>query len=326
MHYTENGLNVLTALSFKGIGNAWVVDNLYGGESVEHIVTLLQKKAKEPVNHPVFLARKQQVTHKLMASRQHADGLVAWGDAHFPSHRGKVKNSEKPVALVYKGDLDLLAKTHTNIAVIGLLQPDPQTDIRERKLVERLVKDGAVIVSGLAKGCDAIAHQQTLQNGGKTVAILPSPLYDVMPAENKALAQQIWQSGGLVITEYFENALSQREMIGRYQERDRLQALFSDAIVLAASYAKNDLGLDSGSRLAMEYAQQYGIARAVMYEPMQDESNPKYALNRQIISEGQVSIIGDDAASQMLKHLIDLPSNRDIKPVSVEQTQAGFAF
>ncbi|MFY9180158.1 MAG: hypothetical protein WAO12_10345 [Venatoribacter sp.] len=78
------------------------------------------------------------------------------------------------------------------------------------------------------------------------------------------------------------------EMIGRYQERDRLQALFSDAVILISSYAKNELGNDSGSRLAMEYASNYGITRAVVYNPDTDADNPKYDLNRQLLNETNV--------------------------------------
>ena len=46
MKYTENSLNILTAKSYKGIGNAWIVKNLKGNESVDTIVTLLNKTIK----------------------------------------------------------------------------------------------------------------------------------------------------------------------------------------------------------------------------------------------------------------------------------------
>lgn len=78
------------------------------------------------------------------------------------------------------------------------------------------------------------------------------------------------------------------ELSSRYQERDRLQALYSNSIVLAASYAKNDIGNDSGSRLAMGYAKDYLIPRVVIYDEESDSNNPKYDLNRQIIGEDSV--------------------------------------
>lgn len=153
MHYSENALHVLTAMSYKGIGNAWVVDHLRGGETCEQLINLLQKKCKIPVTFEDFVMRKQQLIQQLRKSEFYADGLVAWGDSSFPAHRGNVKNSEKPVAILYKGDLGLLNQVNKNIAVIGLIGPDHQTQQREQQLVDSLVNKGAVVVSGLAKGC-----------------------------------------------------------------------------------------------------------------------------------------------------------------------------
>jgi DNA processing protein len=183
-----------------------------------------------------------------------------------------------------------LSKPSRNIAVIGLLTPDEHTEAAESEVVSKLVNCGATIVSGLALGCDTVAHRQALRSEGKTVAIIPSPLNEILPSANKELAEEIVKKNGLLITEYYEKAKSKMELSGRYQERDRLQALFSDCVILTASYAKNDLGFDSGSRLAMEYATNYSIPRAVMYDSVRDGENPKYHLNRQLISE-QVGIV-----------------------------------
>src|SRR5690625_7372756 len=79
-------------------------------------------------------------------------------------------------------------------------------------------------------------------------------------------------------------------MIGRYQERDRLQALFSNSVVLSASYAKNDLGNVSGSRLAMGYAKNYLIPRAVIYADTKHADDPRIDLNRQVIREDKNDI------------------------------------
>lgn len=88
-----------------------------------------------------------------------------------------------------------------------------------------MVASGAVIVSSLALGCDSIAHQQAIASKGKTIAILPGPLNDIMPAKNKNLAEDIVSNGGLLISEYLTASKSKMELNGRYQERDRLQAL-----------------------------------------------------------------------------------------------------
>lgn len=305
MKYTDNALNVLTAKSFKGIGNAWIVKNLIGNESIETIVSLLNKTIKgEPTNVDEFDSLKKDFEIKLVQKFENfCDGFVALGDSNFPQHRGNVKESEKPVFLFYKGNIDLLSLTNKNISVIGLLNPEGDIEERERKIVAQFVRTGATIVSGLAFGCDSISHQQALDSNGNTVAILPSPLNSILPARNKGLAYKIVEEGGLLITEYSNDFRSQMELSSRYKERDRLQALFCDTIVLAASYAQNSAErwkkfgqkLDSGARLAMGYAKEYNIPRAVMYDQSIDESNPMFDLNRDLISEQKdITIITQD--------------------------------
>ena len=295
MKYTDNSLNILTAKSYRGIGNAWIVKNLKGNESVDTIVTLLNKTIKgEQTDVEEFERLKRGFENKLVAKFENCcDGFVALGDKNFPQHRGIVKESEKPIFLFYKGDIDLLSIENKNISVIGLLNPEGDIDERERKIVAQFVRNGATIVSGLAFGCDSISHQQALDSNGKTVAILPSPLNNILPARNKGLAFQIVAEGGLLVTEYGNDFKSQMELISRYKERDRLQALFCDTIVLAASYAQNSAErwklfgqkLDSGARLAMGFAKNYNIPRAVMYDQSLDESNPMFDLNRDLIKE-----------------------------------------
>lgn len=295
MNVTDNALNVLTAKTYKGIGKAWVVKHMHGDVSVESLVMLLRASAKEHVSIADFAQRKDQIQRQLAGSAPHIDGVVAIGDAHFPAYRGAVKSSEQPVALFYRGDIRLIANTSNTVAVIGLLNPDADTIEFAQRVVSALVQQGVAIVSGLALGCDTVAHRQALAAGGQTIAILPSPISDILPQANRDLAAHIVQNNGLLISEYLESAHSKMELSGRYVERDRLQALFSNGVVLSASYAANDQGNDSGSRHAMAYARQYGIPRAVMYDAALHQQNPKYELNRQLIHEDPHIIVIDAA-------------------------------
>lgn len=309
MNLTDNALNVMAARTFKGIGRAWLAKNLNPVKPAEEIVALINQSSKSapPISLDDFERKKSLLRGLLEKNSEHIDGVTALGDPDFPAYRGKVKPSEQPAFLFYKGNLDLLNAESNNIAVIGLLEPDPETEAFERQVVAELVEKGVVIVSGLAFGCDSIAHRQTMDSGGKTVAILPSPLNNIMPSANQALAEKIVASGGLLVTEYLTEPKSRMEMNGRYQERDRLQALFSNAVLLSASYAKNDLGNDSGSRLAMEYALDYGLARAVLYDPAKNEDNPKYDLNRQIMAEQPPAlVIGPDNYAAAVESLAKL--------------------
>lgn len=327
MKYTENSLNILTAKSYKGIGNAWIVKNLKGNESVDTIVTLLNKTIKgEQTDVDEFERLKRDFENKLVAKFENCcDGFVALGDKNFPQHRGIVKESEKPIFLFYKGDIDLLSIENKNISVIGLLNPEGDIEERERKIVAQFVKNGATIVSGLAFGCDSISHQQALDSNGKTVAILPSPLNNILPARNKGLAFKIVEEGGLLVTEYGNDFKSQMELSSRYKERDRLQALFCDTIILAASYAQNSAErwkmfgqkLDSGARLAMGFAKDYNIPRGVMYDQIIDESNPMFDLNRDLIKEQKdITILTKDNYIETVEKIMNKkPSVKTTIPV-----------
>ena len=233
MIYSENSINILTAKTYKGIGRAWIVKNLRENETVDTIVNLLNIDAKEDyhITLEAFERNKERIREDILRLEGLIDGIVAIGDEIFPHYRGKVKNSEQPIVLFYRGDISLLKETNKNIAVIGLTNPDSDIEKIEQEMVSEMVKNGVTIVSGLALGCDSIAHRQTLRSNGKTVAILPSPLNNILPAKNIELANEIVRKNGLLITEYYADARSKKELGGRYQERDRLQALFSDSII-----------------------------------------------------------------------------------------------
>lgn len=300
MKYTDNAINILAVKTYKGVGRSWIVKNLKGNESVEEIIFLLNNKTKQSKTIGIddFEFEKNQIKNELSNFKDCCDGLLAIGDWNFPICRGDVKESDQPVFLFYKGHIDLLDIDNKNITVIGLLNPDEKIESRERKIVEEIVKQDITIVSGLAFGCDSIAHQQAIIYG-KTIAVLPSPLNNILPAKNRELAHEIVDQGGLLITEYYENFKSKMELSSRYKERDRLQALFCNTIILAASYAQdsatrwniNNQKLDSGARLAMEYAKNYNIPRAVMYNENTDINNPMFDLNRQLINEDDSVII-----------------------------------
>ena len=285
MLISDNALNVLAACEYRGIGKAWINKNLRGGESVAQIIGLI---ADKDVSADVvgFERRRIAIKAEILALGDAIDGVVGIGDADFPVIQEGVKDGDRPIALFYKGDIALIKKAAGNVAVIGLLTPSVQIEQDERAVVRKLVGQGKRIVSGLALGCDTIGHCETLDCGGKTVAFLSSPLTEVNPPSNRPLAEEIVAKGGLLVTEYFRGVHSKREFIGRYAERDRLQAMFAEAVVLAASYSQKDYGRDSGSRFAMGKAIEYGVPRYVIYDSKRDSANPMFNLSREAIASG----------------------------------------
>lgn len=212
--------------------------------------------------------------------------VICCFDEEFPQIKNNIKQSEKPFLFVYRGDINLLKDINKNVAVIGCLTPDEDIEQRERKIVEELVKNDITIVSGLANGCDTIAHKTVLENGGKTVAFLPTVLDSIYPYNNIDLANEFVEKGGLVITEYVAKPKSRSENIKRFIERDRLQAMFSKAVVLIASFKQGEG--DSGSRHAMNKAKEYGHNRYVMFNEKTDKEKSIFGLNKQFLEEGVI--------------------------------------
>ncbi len=171
-------------------------------------------------------------------------------------------------------------------------------------MVKRLVNSDLVIVSGLAKGCDAIAHKFCVDTNNKTIAILPTQIKKISPAVNRNLAKDIVSKGGLLLTEYYKESTNRREAIGRYIERDRLQAMFSKAIVLIASYRKGEG--DSGSRHAMEAANSYGIERYAMFNEATDIDDKQFGLNKDLVESkySHVNILQQNSI-EFIKTLIN---------------------
>lgn len=240
----------------------------------------------------------------LMALSESADGIISAFDYEFPHIYPTVKkDADKPFLLFYKGNISLLENLQNNVAVIGLLNPEKNIVEREYIVVKKLVERGMNIVSGLAKGCDTVAHRACIESNGKTIAILPSPLSHIYPAENRELAQKIVDSGGLLISEYYKKPANKFESTKRFIDRDRLQSMFSKAILLSASYSKGKG--DSGSRHAMAKAEEYSLFRAMLYDENSDGNNPQFGLNRDYHSERKVNIMTQAVLNKMVKYTIE---------------------
>ena len=213
--------------------------------------------------------------------------VISVFDENFPSVNAKLKNSEKPYFFTYKGDIMLLNNTDKNVAVIAILTPTNDIIEREQKVVKSLTEKGFNIVSGLAKGCDMVAHGESVKINAKTIAFLPSIVENIYPKENINLANEIIKNDGLIISEYVNESKNRYESVRRFIDRDRLQALYSKSVVLIASFRKGEG--DSGSRHAFEKAKEYGKKRLVMFRES-DSNNLMFGLNKDYVMKGETVI------------------------------------
>ncbi|MDR4946367.1 DNA-processing protein DprA [Neobacillus cucumis] len=107
---------------------------------------------------------------------------------------------QPPWVLYAKGDLSLLEK-EPMLAVVGSRQATQYGKSAIRLIFPELIEHNFVIVSGLAKGIDALAHEQTIRLGGRTIAVIAGGLYHIYPKENIPLATHMMKTQ-LILSEY----------------------------------------------------------------------------------------------------------------------------
>ena len=150
----------------------------------------------------------------------------------FPIHRLSIQLAVKnpPEAIYLQGSAEgiaLLAELPSRgLAVVGTRRPQPRAESLVRRVILDLKRSSLIIVSGLALGIDARAHEAALEAGLPTVAFLGCGLNHQYPPENLELRQDILNSGGLVISEY---PPEQTARPGHFILRNRLIAGLSKA-------------------------------------------------------------------------------------------------
>lgn len=128
--------------------------------------------------------------------------------------------------LYYSGNVDVLCRPA--ISIVGTRDVSDEGRRRARKLARELVAVGVTVVSGLAKGVDTEALSAALEVGGRTAAVIGTPLDKAYPAENAALQEQIYREH-LLLTPFNIGEVTYR---GNFPKRNRVMAAVSDATVI----------------------------------------------------------------------------------------------
>ena len=246
-------IDIAILTNIKGLGTVNIMKILnycksYGINSVYEIKNIdLSKIVSKKLSDTIYLYLESGVDNlyrnvQKLLDNYKKDGIhcICINDKQYPEI---LKNSSNPPVILYcKGNIELL--TSNCVAVIGTRE---NTTIGEKiasKTVEFLVKNDFTIVSGLAKGIDAIAHKITIANKGKTIAVLP--LIDtIYPAENKTLADEILLNNGLLLSEEKPNT---KFFSAQLVKRDRIQSGLSNAVFVI------ETSIDGGSMHATKDA------------------------------------------------------------------------
>ena len=134
---------------------------------------------------------------ELAALERKGVSVVTLADADYPE---SLRNIPAPPALLYFHG-SLAAGDHLAIAVVGTRKPSRYGLEATRRVVTDLARAGITIVSGMALGIDAAAHQAALDAGGRTLAVLGCGLDVVYPSGHRGLAERIASQGAL-LTEF----------------------------------------------------------------------------------------------------------------------------
>ncbi|OCJ11400.1 DNA processing protein DprA [Rhizobium sp. AC27/96] len=133
---------------------------------------------------------------------------------------------ERDTFLHYSGDLKLLAKP--TVSIVGTRQISEKGVLRATKLARQLGEADVLVMSGLAKGVDTIAHTSAMAAKGHTAAVIGTPLDRVYPAENAELQMEIY-TRHLLISPF---NIGEQVFKSNFPARNKIMAVLSDATVI----------------------------------------------------------------------------------------------
>jgi DNA processing protein len=134
---------------------------------------------------------------------------------------------DPPLTLFVKG-MSSTVLSKAGVAVVGTRNTTPVGEMVAKKVSRFFGENGFSVISGLARGIDAAAHEGALDSGATTIAVFATPLDKVYPAENRDLAYRILDQGGAWVGEL---PLFKSAHRNSFVERDRIQSGLSVAVV-----------------------------------------------------------------------------------------------
>ena len=164
----------------------------------------------------------------------------------YPGQLHEIPDS--PLVLFVLGDISLLSSDKC-IAVVGTRRPTSYGKEVAHTFCAEFARSGAVVVSGLAYGVDSIAHTTTLEENGKTIAVMAGGLDSIYPNVHTTLARQIVKCGGALVSEYFPGTKPTQYA---FPERNRIVSGLSKGVLVV------EAGENSGSLHTVSHALEQG--------------------------------------------------------------------
>lgn len=201
------------------------------GIGVQLIESIVNQSVFARVDEEIAFIEKKNIKPLFYLDREYPKRLQHFGDS--------------PMMLYYKGNTDLNA--NRIVGIVGTRNSTEYGKFHCEKLVEDLVSDEALIVSGLAYGIDVCSHRAALKNNLPTVGVLGHGLDRVYPAQHREVAEKMLENGGL-LTEMMSKTIPDRE---NFPRRNRIVAGMVDALIVVESAKKG--GALITARIANSY-------------------------------------------------------------------------
>jgi DNA processing protein len=209
--------------------------------------------------------------------------LLTWDDSSYPERLREIPAS--PPVLYLWGDLH--PKDQWAVAIVGTRAMTEYGHSVAGEIASGLAGRGVTIISGMARGVDAVAHRAALRSGGRTIAVLGSGLDRLYPPEHRGLAQEIADSG-CVISDY---PLGTEPEGGNFPPRNRIISGLARVVVVV------EAGESSGALITAGFAAEQG--RDVFAVPGDIHSPNSRGANR-LIRDGAFPLLSVDDVLEAL--------------------------
>lgn len=228
--------------------------------------------------------------------------LVKKGDEVYSKLLASTK--EAPPYLFLKGNVHLLEEK--SVCVVGSRNASEESMKKTERIVKSLVKRNIVVNAGLARGIDTATHTAALANGGRTIAVIGTPINQYYPKENKDLQIQI-EKNGLVVSQFPPCNVINR---WNFPTRNGVMSGISLATIIM------EAGESSGALKQADYALKQG--RDVLI-PQSAIDNPLIQWPKKYVIKGAHAFKTLKEALQILNRnelLLNLFNNNDMEEVS----------
>lgn len=238
-------IEILAASKIRGIGPTMLRRALHlSSDRAGLNKSILENILKREIQNQEYSTACKWAEQQIDRCKVESVSILHIGGVNYPKALENV--SDAPPVIYAKGNLEALSKI--SCGVIGTRDPTEHGKIIASRITEFLLSRKFSIVSGLAIGCDTIAHKVTVDNNEFGIAVLAHGLHQIYPKQNEKLAHDLLDNGGLLISEY---PLGTPPSISSFVKRDRIQAGLSAGVVMIQSGLKG--GSLHASRAIIEY-------------------------------------------------------------------------